>query len=209
MPGEIKEIFTDDTIIELVKSKLPKLFKLANVESSRDGKIGMEVGSIRERILIALLIYKFGNENITTNIPITEPEMDVKVFGEPISIKTVTGSGGVKLIWTVDAIKAKEFCDNYEPGCDIFIAQIFWGTEGGGLFLIPISAQEEILNSMGKESYFKLPKAGTNPRGVELSKDALAKLLEHGETKKITVDWSIAEDVDYDCYKRWIDYWSE
>jgi len=31
--------------------------------------------------------------------------VDAKLFGEPISIKTVTGKGfgGVKLIWTVDA----------------------------------------------------------------------------------------------------------
>ena len=47
----------------------------------------MEIGSARERIVIALLIYKFGEDNIKTDIAITESETDVIVFDEPISIK--------------------------------------------------------------------------------------------------------------------------
>ena len=46
----------------------------------------MEVGSVRERIIIALMIYKFGKENVETDIPITKSEIDVKLFAEPISI---------------------------------------------------------------------------------------------------------------------------
>jgi len=103
------EIFTDDRLVEKIKRRLPYLFQLAELESSRAGKIGMEVGSVRERIIVALFIYKFGKENIDTEIPITEPEVDAKLFGEPVSIKTITGKsfGGVKLIWTVDAKKSK------------------------------------------------------------------------------------------------------
>ena len=60
----------------------------------------MEVGSLHERIIIALLIYKFGEANVETEIPITEPEVDVKLFGEPVSIKTITRKrlSGVKLM---------------------------------------------------------------------------------------------------------------
>jgi hypothetical protein len=59
--------------------------------------------------------------------------VDAKVFGEPVSIKTITGKGfgGVKLIWTVDARKAKEFRENYSPHCDILLAQINWNDLGG------------------------------------------------------------------------------
>jgi hypothetical protein len=87
----------------------PNFLTLAELESSRAGKTGMEVGSVRERIIVALLIYKFGEANIETEIPITESEVDVKLFGEPVFVKTITGKslGGVKLIWTVDAQKAK------------------------------------------------------------------------------------------------------
>jgi hypothetical protein len=80
-------LFEDQILREKIKHKLPYLFNVAELESSRAGKIGMEVGSLRERIIVALLIYKFGEANAETEIPITEPEVDVKLFGELISIK--------------------------------------------------------------------------------------------------------------------------
>jgi len=111
MLSKLIEIFEDEKLVKRIKNKLPYLFQLAELESSRAGKVGMEVGSLREKIIIALLIYKFGEENVETEISITEPEVDVKLFGKPISIKTITGKSlsGVKLIWTVDAQKAREF----------------------------------------------------------------------------------------------------
>jgi hypothetical protein len=89
--NRIIEIFEDEALIVKIQKRLPYLFELAELESSRAGKVGMEVGSLREKIIIALLIYKFGEKNVETEIPITEPEVDVKLFGYPISIKTVTG----------------------------------------------------------------------------------------------------------------------
>ena len=57
---------------------------------SRKGKVGMEVGTPRERIISSLLMYKFGEKNVDVEIAITESEVDVKLFGEPISVKTFT-----------------------------------------------------------------------------------------------------------------------
>lgn len=71
------KLFDDNLIIKRVKNKLPHLFQLAELESSRNGKIGMEIGSVRERILIALLMYKFGIDIVDPDIPITAPEVDV------------------------------------------------------------------------------------------------------------------------------------
>ena len=45
----------------------------------------MEVGSIREKIIVALLICKFGEKNVETEVPITESEVDVKLFDENVS----------------------------------------------------------------------------------------------------------------------------
>lgn len=52
----IVELFTDETIITRIKNRLPKLFHIADLECQRAGKIGMEVGSIRERIIVSLMI---------------------------------------------------------------------------------------------------------------------------------------------------------
>jgi hypothetical protein len=144
----------------------------------------MEVGSIRERIIVALLIYKFGETNVETEIPITEHEVDAKLFGEPVSIKTITGKGfgGVKLIWTVDAQKTKAFHKNYYPHCDILLVQINW-SDVGYFYYIPLDVQKMLFDEIGRESYIKLPKPGTNPRGVEITKEALSSLVKNRESK--------------------------
>ena len=206
MPG-LAEIFEDQKLIKKIRDFLPYLFRLAELEVSRAGKVGMEVGTFRERILISLLIYKFGRENVQTEISITEYAVDVKLFGKPLSIKTITGSGGVKAIWTVNAKKAQEFFESYEPKCDMLIAKVSWNSFGG-LYYIPLSVQQEVFKSMGKERYLKLPKSGTNPRGVEFSKDALSKLMGHPNTKSIQIYW-LKPQIEFDPYEKWIDYWKK
>ncbi|NCO68823.1 MAG: type II restriction endonuclease subunit R [Nitrospirae bacterium CG_4_10_14_0_8_um_filter_41_23] len=203
------EIFEDEKLIERIQKRLPHLFQLAEFESSRAGRIGMEVGSVRERIIVALLIYKFSEANVESEISITEPEVDVMLFGEPISVKTITGNsfGGVKLIWTVDAEKARQFSEAYQPMCDMLFVQINWGKEGG-FFYIPIKVQKRLLDKTGRKSYIKLPKAGTNPRGVEITKEALTSLVEDDETKSIKINWQKTK-IEFNAYKRWVDLWRE
>jgi hypothetical protein len=209
MLNHLVEIFEEEKLIEKIKRRLPYLFQLAEMDSSRAGKIGMEVGSLRERIVVSLLIYKFGEEHVETEIPITESEVDSKLFGQPISIKTITGKGlsGVKLIWTVDAQKAREFQENYYPHCDILLIQVNWNNTGG-FYYIPLEVQKRLFNSISRERYIKLPKPGTNPRGVEITKEALETLVKDKKSKAIEIYWQ-REKIDYNPYKRWIDYWKE
>lgn len=209
MTNRLIELFEDKKLIEKIKIRLPYLFQLAELESSRVNKIGMEVGSVRERIIIALLIYKFSEANVETEIPITTPEVDVKLFGKPISIKTITGKSfnGFKLIWTVDTQKAKEFLISYYPSCDILLVRINWNNVGG-FYYIPLEIQEQLFNKIGRENYIKLPKIGTNPRGVEITGKALSSLIQDSETKSIEIKW-IKRNIDYNQYKRWIDLWKE
>jgi len=169
----------------------------------------MEVGSIRERIIVSLLIYKFSEVNVETEIPITEPEVDVFLFDKPISIKTKSGTGylGVKLIWTVDAENAREFLNNYVPSCDMIFVHINWDNEGG-LYHFPLGVQLEVFKLLGKEKYIKLPRPGTNPRGVEISSKALQTLAEYENSNKIMIDWK-KEELKYNTFKRWIELWAQ
>lgn len=209
MSRRLIEIFEDEKLVEKIRRRLPYLFQLAELESSRAGKVGMEVGSVRERIIVALLIYKFGEANVETEIRITEPEVDAKLFGKPLSIKTVTGRsfGGVKLIWTVDARKAREFREDYYPHYDILLVQIDWN-DLGGFYYIPLEVQKRHFDKIGRRGYIKLPKAGTNPRGVEITKEALSSLIKDPETQSITIDWQRTR-IDFNPYKRWVDSWEE
>jgi len=48
MPGHLIEIFEDERLVGKVKRRLPYLFQLAELGSSRAGKIGIQVGSACE-----------------------------------------------------------------------------------------------------------------------------------------------------------------
>jgi len=207
MVSRLAEMFEDAKLVEKIRRQLPYMFQLAELESSRAGKTGMEVGSVREKILIALLIYKFGEENVGTEIAITEREVDVKLFGQPVSIKTITGLGGVKIIWTVDAQKSREFRESYTPKCDTLLALIRWDGYGG-LYYIPLEAQHKIFRALGTNGYIKLPKEGTNPRGVEYTKEALVKLLKDSDTKEIEIEYRKTK-IEFNAYKRWVDLWRQ
>ena len=209
MNEHLKGLFSDGPIIDKVQRRLPYMFQLAELESSRAGKVGMEVGSLRERIISSLLIYKFGEKNVETDLPITEPEIDVKLFGSPISIKTITGKEptGVKLIWTVDATKARQFLETWHPRFDLILVHINWSSLGG-VYYIPDYVQQRIFDEIGKEKYIKLPKQGTNPRGVEISNEALKEITTDEDTMSIKVEWKRI-NVQYNAFKRWVDLWSE
>lgn len=206
---KIEQLFNDRFIVNKIQSKLPKLFQLAEVESMRGGKIGMEVGTIRERIIIALLIYHYGRDNVKSEISTTKSEVDVELFKTPISIKTKSGKGlsGVKLIWTVDADKSNEFLESYTPSCELIFTHIIWNGLGC-LYFIPQEVQLSVLNAIGRADYIKIPKVGTNPRGVEITSEALGKLTQHKGTYTLPIQW-IKEKIDYDIYERWEKLWEQ
>lgn len=62
MDSPLERLFTDEDTVKKIQDKLPRLFRIAEIESSRAGKIGMEVGSLREKIIGGLLIHRFGEK---------------------------------------------------------------------------------------------------------------------------------------------------
>jgi hypothetical protein len=64
------------------------------------------------------------------------------------------------------------------------------------------------MHRIGRESYIKLPKAGTNPRGVEISSEALDLLASHSQSLNIPVKW-YRQLVDYNPYGRWLELWKK
>jgi hypothetical protein len=213
-------MFGDEKMVEKIKHKLPYMFFIAEVEMSKSGKVGMEVGTLREQIIIALLIYKFGYENVKPN-PITTEDFDLRLYGKPVSIKTIKKSlpkrigkfsgSGIKLIWTVDWEKVENFYRKYEPKSEMLLVEVSWGKEGG-FYYIPLEVQREIFKEIGRDRYVYRHKKGTNPRGVEISNEGIKRLIEHPQTKKIDIFWEkpkIGADIIYKPYQRWVEIWAE
>ena len=90
----------------------------------------------------------------------------------------------------------------------IFSWFILNGGGEGKFCYIPLEAQEKVFNLLGLEGYVKLPKPGTNPRGVEITKEALTTLTEDNLSRAIMIKWQ-KNEMSYDAYVRWLDYWRE
>ena len=111
----------------------------------------------------------------------------------------------IKMSWTVDAKKAREFKRVYAPSYDMVFAHIIWGS-CGALYLIPLEAQRSVFEKIGRNKYIKLPKPGSNPRGIEYCTEAMNALVKHKLTKSIKIEWNW-ENIDYDPYAEWVEYW--
>jgi hypothetical protein len=209
MPNPILDLFTDPLYIDKIKSKLPRLFRMAEIETTRGGKIGMEVGNVREKIIIALLVKKYGKDNVDDDIPTTVHSVDVKVSDYPFSIKTSKTKlpKGFKLSWTVDTGRAIAFLNNFQPDCDIIYVHYEWGFVGG-LYYIPLSAQLSVFKKLGRANYIKMPTPNTNPRGIEIQTAAVRELTKHKETLSIDIRWDKPE-TDYNPVEKWIKDWGE
>jgi hypothetical protein len=199
-----KDIFTSVEFQDLIKSKLPKLFEIAEVESTRGGKIGMEVGILRERVLTSFFISKVGEDNVDSDSSATENSKDVQVNGDDISIKTFTGSGysGVKIFWTSDTESAKRVMDTYTPKFDLIVANIHWGSNKGGLYYVDKQTQRQVMDSVGRNKFLKIS-SGSNNRGITYGTDVLKKLLNHENTLKIEIDW-VKTNEKFNIFERWV-----
>jgi hypothetical protein len=89
----------------------------------------------------------------------------------------------------------------------MLLIQINWGGDGY-MFWFSKDSQNEILNKISRERYIKLPPPGTNPRGVEISPNALNLLARHADTMILHILWR-KKDIQVNTFKRWVDLWEQ
>jgi Restriction endonuclease ThaI len=70
-----------------------------------------------------------------------------------------------------------------------------------------LEVQQLVLKKVGNKNYIKLPKAGTNPRGVEMEGEAMRLLVADPKTLIIPIDWR-KESINFNAYDRWVELWS-
>jgi hypothetical protein len=103
--------------------------------------------------------------------------------------------------------KALEFSSKYIPSCDMILVQINWDN-GGGFYYISKEIQTKTLELIGRGKYIKLPKQGTNPRGVEMDGEAMKQLIANPDTLKIPIDWK-KEAIKFKPFERWVELWQK
>ena len=165
------------------------------------------VGILREHVIIGFFLAEFGLKNVEVPEKGNERGYDVVLCGGEISIKTVTGNQGVKILWTADTAQAQSaISEGYQPEHDILLISIFWGKQKDSAFYIPLSAQKNTLKCLGRDQYLSAV-PGTNNRGIEIKRKAITALKKHQDTISISVDWTI-EDTNYPApWDEWDEYW--
>lgn len=87
------------------------------------------------------------------------------------------------------------------------LVQINWD-DIGGFYYIPLEVQTRLFVRIGRQNYIKLPTPGTNPRGVEITNEALSNLVADKESKRIVINWQRTK-IEFNSFKRWVDLWKE
>lgn len=198
----IMDLFSSDDFKEYMQKFWPKFVAIANAMSTHNGRIGQEVGKLRERALIYLL-YRFLGEDIDecpiddSDVGVHEKEKDVSIFDRDVSIKTLTGKNGkyspLKLSWVDDQDKAKEFIDNFKPTCDLLVACIDWGNVAN-IYYIDCETQTTVLDSLPSDKRLVLAKGYT--KGTRLHSQAWLEMLQHENTLKLPINWPIENKND-------------
>lgn len=197
----IIKLFKDSENTLLIKAKLPPAFQTVENELKGNPAIGL----LREQVLLGMLSAFLGERNVRIPRSGVEADVDCYVDGQPLSIKTVSSTGGIRLKWTSNAVKAQEFIRDYAPISDLLIVRIDWG-KVGYLKYIPLTAQSSIFRELGPR-YLDY-RGQTNTRGVNLSAEAETRLNRHINTITLPLLWRLSGEVANPLDK-WIRYWRE
>lgn len=162
---------------------LIQLYQSSQIECSRSSGLTPEVGSSRERDLIASFVNN-SDLDVVYNIS-NDKEEDVIIHGNKISIKHSSNKNksqsGIKIIWTVDIEKRNEFIKNFQFTCDIIIVYVRFSSshDKGELEIIYLHKKnlhykhEEFTNN--NKNVFKLLEG--NSRGIEFDKKFFEEII--------------------------------
>jgi len=168
----LKTVFENDNIIKLIK-----LYQESQIEHKRNNRLTAEIGSAREKDLVAYMKYIL-NDNIDYNIN-NEHEEDVILDTTKISIKhssaKTLSSASIKVLWTENKEKQKKFLNDFKFRCDILIIYVRFDESAAGNGEIEILYNTQTTMNKIMESFkdkgvdvFKT-RENSNGRGIEFS----------------------------------------
>ncbi len=196
----IADILRNPQYIDHILNKLPPAFEMVGQQAK-----GPEVGTLREGVVIGMFIAFLGDHAVQSVASAVEPDIDCYIGDQPLSIKTVTGNGGIRLKWTSNADLAMASMRTYIPSSDLLIIQINWDDEGH-IFYIPTEVQHDVFTKLG--NHYLDYRANTNTRGFNMSRGAFESVTHDSGTIVLPVSWfrSIKPQGQYEP---WVKYWRD
>lgn len=181
-PNEENIIFNHFQNRKYIKG-LITLYQSSQMECSRSSGLTPEVGSSREKDLISSFVSNF-ELNVNYNIT-NDKEEDVIINDLKLSIKHSSNKSntqnGIKIIWTVDSEKRKEFLKNFTFNCNIIIVYVRFSEilDKGELEIIFIKKDKlsEIQYNFKSSDKNIFKCLDGNSRGVEFDKGFFQEIL--------------------------------
>jgi hypothetical protein len=165
--------------------KLICLYQYSQLECCRNGKLSPEVGSSREKDMIASLC---SDKILNINYDINNNEKeDVIINNHNVSIKhssnKITSCNGLKIVWTSNELEQEKFVQNFSFTFDILLCWIRFDNkilDTGVLEVIYIKKDTlnkyHLIFTNTNRNIFKCLKG--NSRGIEFNKDFFTKILQ-------------------------------
>lgn len=198
------DLFNNTEKIDKFAKWLPTMFDIVRHQVPEGNPA---VGILREHVIIGFFVSEFGEKNVDVPTYGNKRSLAMELCGHKLSIKTRTGKGTIKAIWTSDTEKVEEEINEvYEPQHDILLIRIYWDEKMDSVFYIPLFVQESVLDTIGRSEYLKSA-TGTNNRGIEISAKALSLLEKHNQTMSFKVDWRTTNGNYPPPWERWCACW--
>jgi len=187
-----EELFADPKFTRYLQRFWPIFVARANDLCLQNGKLGQEVGKMRERVILYLFYRYLGEdaENCALNdqtVSVNEKGKDTLLFGRDVSIKTISATGNqfhqLKISWIEDKIMADEIARTWVPQFDLLLCRLKWNCKTEGFYYIPKDAQQEVISQEANA----LKTSGGYGKGTSLSKKACESLVSHPKTLKIPI----------------------
>ena len=206
MNSHLNELFLNPVNRDRFAKRVPAAFEIVEQKMPPGNPA---VGVLREHVIIGFLVSEFGKENVQIPKKGNERGNYILLSGEKLSIKTRTGDGGLKVLWTSDTEKVKrEIETDYKPTQDILLINIFWNEIKDSVFYIPLSVQQSVLSRLGRGEYLSSA-SGRNNRGIEIRKKAVDELKSHSDTLRTSVNWVTENVIFPNPWDEWVKYWDE
>lgn len=200
MSNPIKYLLTNRESIKVIQQKLPPAFQTVEDELKGNPAVGL----LREQVILGMLIALLKDDKVELVESGVNPDIDCYINSEPLSIKTISYAGSIRLKWTSNAVKAQEFISNYKPKCNMLVVRIVWG-ESGEVRFIPLTLQQNVFRQLGVGQYLTYS-GTTNTRGVNLSLQAEWMLSSQPESISLPILWKHSDAI-VNPVDKWVDYW--
>ena len=183
---------------------LPELFRKAEVENRRNGRLGQEIGNVRENIIRAYLQTQLGAVNVSPAGGPNNNLGDVMIGRDYLEVKTTMGVRGFKVSWAADDDSAARFRQQWKPQADLILVQVRWGSCCESFWHIPQEVYEE---AAALEGALKT-RSGTNNRGTDFERRAVLYMMQHKDTLGLTINWGDQDKGEAGIFQ-WVNLWNE